>query len=111
MLRISLQTLRANRGTLAGAFIAIWLAVTLAYGAGQLMAGALGAPGPGRFAAVDAVVQADPTIATATTSRWTSPRRRCSTPRSCGDSPAASATSPSRSARSTPAGRPVGADP
>ena len=64
MFRISLQTLRANRGTLVGAFIALWLGVTLAYGAGLLMAGALSAPGPGRFAAVDAVVQADPTIAT-----------------------------------------------
>ncbi|HEY6889991.1 MAG TPA: ABC transporter permease, partial [Solirubrobacter sp.] len=65
MLRISLQTLRANRGTLAGAFVALWLGVTLAYGAGLLMAGALSAPGPGRFAAADAVVQADPSIATA----------------------------------------------
>src|SRR4051812_30997512 len=65
MLRISLQTLRANRGTLAGAFIALWLGVTLAYAAGQLMAGALSAPGPGRFAAAGAVVQADPTITTA----------------------------------------------
>ena len=46
MLRISFQTLRANRGTLAGAFVAIWLAVTLAYAAGLLLAGALGAPGP-----------------------------------------------------------------
>ena len=63
--RISLQTLRANRGTLAGAFVALWLGVTLAYGAGLLMAGALSAPGPGRFAAVDAVVQADPSIAIA----------------------------------------------
>ena len=56
MLRISWQTLRAHRGTLAGAFIAIWLAVTLAYGTGLLMAGALGPPGPGRFAAADAVI-------------------------------------------------------
>ena len=31
MLRISLQTLRARRATLAGAFVAIWLAVTLAW--------------------------------------------------------------------------------
>ena len=45
MLRISLQTLRARRGTLAGAFVAIWLAVTLACATGLLMAGALGAPG------------------------------------------------------------------
>ena len=34
MLRISWQTLRARRATLAGAFIAIWLAVTLAYATG-----------------------------------------------------------------------------
>ena len=65
MLRISFQTLRAHRGTLAGAFVAIWLAVTLAYATGLLMDGALSAPGPGRFAAADAVVRADPSIATA----------------------------------------------
>ena len=62
MLRISLQTLRARRGTLAGAFVAIWLAVTLACATGLLMAGALGAPGAGRLSAVDAVVRADPTV-------------------------------------------------
>src|SRR3954470_16825793 len=62
MLRISLQTLRARRATLAGAFVAIWLAVTLACAAGSLMAGALGPPGAGRLAAADAVVRADPTI-------------------------------------------------
>ena len=60
MLRISLQTLRARRGSLAGAFVAIFLAVTLAYATGLLMAGALSAPGPGRLAAADAVVRADP---------------------------------------------------
>src|SRR6478735_2732495 len=65
MFRISLQTLRANRGTLVGAFVALWLGVTLSYAAGQLLAGALSAPGPGRFAVAAAVVQADPTIATA----------------------------------------------
>ena len=59
MLRISFQTLRARRASLAGAFVAIWLAVTLAYATGLLMAGALGAPGPGRFAAADAVLRAD----------------------------------------------------
>ena len=64
MLRISLQTLRARRGSLAGAFIAIWLAVTLAYATGLLMDAALSPPGPGRFAAADAVVQADPSIET-----------------------------------------------
>ena len=63
-MRISLQTLRARRGTLAGAFAAIWLAVTLAAATGLLMAGALGPPGAGRFAAADAVVRADPTITT-----------------------------------------------
>src|SRR5215207_11398950 len=62
MLRISWQTLRARRGSLAGAFIAIFLAVMLACGTGLLMAGALSAPGPGRLAAADAVVRADPTV-------------------------------------------------
>ena len=62
MLRISLQTLRARRGSLAGAFLAICLAVMLAYGTGLLMAGALSAPGPGRLAAADAVVRADPSV-------------------------------------------------
>ena len=62
MLRISLQTLRARRATLTGAFVAILLAVTLASATGLLMAGALGPPGAGRFAAADAVVRADPTV-------------------------------------------------
>src|SRR3954452_22428789 len=62
MLRISLQTLRARRATLTGAFVAILLAVTLAYATGLLMAGALGPPGAGRFATADAVVRADPTV-------------------------------------------------
>src|SRR3954470_19462521 len=62
MLRISLQTLRARRATLAGAFVAIWLAVTLACATGLLMAAALGPPGAGRLAAADAVVRADPTV-------------------------------------------------
>src|SRR6478736_3968396 len=62
MLGISLQTLRARRGTLAGAFVAIWLAVTLACAAGLLMAGTLAPPGAGRFAAIDAIVRADSTV-------------------------------------------------
>ena len=62
MLRISLQTLRARRGTLTGAFVAIWLAVTVASATGLLMAAALGPPGAGRLAATDAVVRADPTV-------------------------------------------------
>ena len=55
MLRISWQTLRARRATLAGAFLAIFFAVTVAYAAGLLLSGALSAPGPGRLAAADAV--------------------------------------------------------
>jgi putative ABC transport system permease protein len=62
MLRISWQTLRARRATLAGAFVAIALAVTLAYSTGLLMAGALSAPGPGRLAAADVVLRADPGV-------------------------------------------------
>jgi putative ABC transport system permease protein len=62
MLRIAFQTLRARTGSLTGAFVAIFLAVTLAYATGLLMAGALSSPGPGRFAAADAVVRTDPTI-------------------------------------------------
>jgi putative ABC transport system ATP-binding protein len=62
MLRVSLQTLRARRDTLTGAFVAIWLAVTLASATGLLMAAALGPPGAGRLAATDAVVRADPTV-------------------------------------------------
>ena len=62
MLRISLQTLRARKVTLAGAFVAIWLAVTLASASGPLMAGALGPPGAGRLAGADAVVRTDPTV-------------------------------------------------
>src|SRR5690242_1863064 len=62
MLRISLQSLRSRFATLAGGFIALWLGVTLAYGAGLLMAGALSAPGPGQFTRADFVVRADPTV-------------------------------------------------
>src|SRR4051794_10456932 len=63
MLRIACQTLRARRTTLAGAFVAIFLAVTFAYATGLLMTGALTAPGGGRYAAADAVVRADPGVA------------------------------------------------
>src|SRR5215208_1023063 len=62
MLRISLQTLRSRRGSLTGAFLALWLAVTLASATGLLMAGALGPPGAGRLDAVDVVVRAAPTV-------------------------------------------------
>src|SRR4051812_5429903 len=62
MLAIAWRTLRARPATLAGAFVAICLAVTLAGATGMLLAGALEAPGAGRFAAADAVVRADPTV-------------------------------------------------
>ena len=62
MLRISWQTLRTRRGSLAGAFAAILLAVAFASATGAVLAAALSAPGPGRFAAADAVLRADPTV-------------------------------------------------
>jgi putative ABC transport system permease protein len=62
VLRIASQMLRVRGATLAGAFVAIWLAVTLAYAAGLLLTGALSPPGAGRFAAADAVVRADPRV-------------------------------------------------
>jgi putative ABC transport system permease protein len=49
-------------GSLAGAFAMIAATATIAAAAAQMMATALGAPGPGRFAAADAVVRADPTV-------------------------------------------------
>src|SRR4051794_27856230 len=62
MLAIAFQTLRSRRGTLSGAFVAIFLAVALTYATGSLLAAALSAPGPGRFAAADLVLRADPTV-------------------------------------------------
>src|SRR4051794_39870123 len=62
MLLISWQTLRTRRASLAGAFVAIWLAVTLAYATAQLLAGALGGFGPGRFAAASHVLSANATV-------------------------------------------------
>ena len=62
MLLIAWQTLRTRRATLSGAFVALLLAVTLTYATGSLLAGALSAPGPGRFAAADAVVRAPATV-------------------------------------------------
>src|SRR4051812_17860902 len=61
---LALQTLRAQRWTVAGAFVAIWLAVTLGCAAGLLMDGALGAPGAGRFADAAYVLRADPSVTT-----------------------------------------------
>ena len=63
MLRIALQTLRARHATLAEKLVAIWLAVTLASATWSPDGGGpRGAPGPGRFAAADAVVRADPGV-------------------------------------------------
>src|SRR3954452_20703882 len=62
MLRIALQTVRARGGSLAGAFAAVLLAVTFAHASGLLMAGALEAPGGGRYSAADAVVRAHPAV-------------------------------------------------
>jgi putative ABC transport system permease protein len=49
-------------GSVAGAVVMIGMTVTIVAAAAQLMATALGAPGPGRFAAADAVVRANPTV-------------------------------------------------
>src|SRR3954452_8809433 len=62
MLAISWQTLRSRRFGVVGAFLAMTLAVTVAYATGLLMAGALSAPGPGRMAAADVVVRADRSV-------------------------------------------------
>ncbi|HYB30261.1 MAG TPA: ABC transporter permease [Solirubrobacteraceae bacterium] len=58
MLRLALWTVRARRASLAGAFIAVLLAVALTTACAVLMASALQAPGPGPFAAADAVITA-----------------------------------------------------
>src|SRR3954447_22751092 len=63
MLRISWQTLRTRRASLAGAFLAIWLAVTLGYATAQLLAGAPGGFGPGRLAAAHHMLSAEATVA------------------------------------------------
>ena len=54
--------LHMRTGSFAGVFLMILMTATVAAAAGQIMATALGAPGPGRFAATDAVVRADPTV-------------------------------------------------
>jgi len=54
--------LRMRAGSFAGVFLMILMTAIVAAAAGQIMATALGAPGPGRFAATDAVVRADPTV-------------------------------------------------
>ena len=53
---------RMRAGSLAGVFVMIAITATIAAAAGQIMSTALGAPGPGRFAAADAVVRANPKV-------------------------------------------------
>ena len=53
---------KMRAGSLAGVFVMIAITATIAAAAGQIMATGLGAPGPGRFAAADAVVRANPTV-------------------------------------------------
>ena len=60
MRRSRILPLRA--GSFLGVFVVIAVTATLAAAAGQIMATGLGAPGPGRFAAVDAIARADPTV-------------------------------------------------
>jgi putative ABC transport system permease protein len=59
---LGLQSLRIRAGSFAGAFVMIAMTVIIVAAAAQLMATALGAPGPGRFAAADAAVRANPTV-------------------------------------------------
>jgi putative ABC transport system permease protein len=62
MFGIALRTMRARRASSAGASVAIALAVGLVSATGLLMASVLATSGAGRFAGVDAVVQANATI-------------------------------------------------
>jgi putative ABC transport system permease protein len=57
-----LRVLRPRRGALAGAFVILAVAATIAAAAGEIIAGCLRAPGAGRFATADVVVRADPTF-------------------------------------------------
>jgi putative ABC transport system permease protein len=54
--------LRTRPGSFAGTFVMLAMTATIVAAAAQIMATALGAPGPGRFAAADAVVRANPTV-------------------------------------------------
>ena len=63
MVALALRMLRTRAGSVAGTFVMLALTATVVALAGQVMASGLGAPGPGRYAAADAVVRADPEIA------------------------------------------------
>ena len=62
MLAVAVRTVRWRLVSFAGAIVAVALGVSLVAATGLLMASALAASGAGRFAAVDAVVQANPAI-------------------------------------------------
>ena len=62
MLAIARSTVRTRLAAFTGALIAIALAVALVYAMGQVMTAALTSPGPGRFAAADAVVTAHASV-------------------------------------------------
>ena len=62
MLALGVRTLRTRAGAFAGTFAMVALTATVVAACAQLMATALGAPGPGRFAAADAVVRANPDV-------------------------------------------------
>src|SRR6202035_4536538 len=62
MLAIAVHTVRGRLASFSGSIVAVALAVGLVAATGSLMASALAASGAGRFAAVDAVVQANATI-------------------------------------------------
>lgn len=56
------RMLQPRAGSFAGIFVMIAMSATIAAAVGQFMATGLGAPGPGRFAAADAVVRAPATV-------------------------------------------------
>jgi len=56
------RMLQPRPGSFAGIFVMIAMTATIVAAVGQLMATGLGAPGPGRFAAADAVVRAPATV-------------------------------------------------
>ena len=57
-----MRALRMRPGAFVGTFVMVAATATIVAAAGQIMATALGAPGAGRFAAVDDVVRADPAV-------------------------------------------------
>ena len=54
--------LHMRASSFVGVFVMLSLTAMIAAAAAQIMATALGAPGPGRFAAIDTIARADPTV-------------------------------------------------